>query len=343
MDQPKVSIIVPIYNVEKYLDRCMQSLLNQTLKEIEIILVDDESPDNCPAMCDQYARQDDRIKVIHKKNGGLGFARNSGLEIATGEYVVFIDSDDYVKTEALAALYDIASQYFSDAVYANFYRYQQGVATVPVNEIQDFKQINGENEVREFLFSMIGANPEYPKDRKYGMSVWRALYRLEIIKQNNVVFPSERQYISEDIVFHLEFLSRAKSITLTPENYYYYCLNANSLTSSFLADRFEKYKYLHNALSERLIELYGEDQQSKMSVDRLLIGYVRRYTFAKVNSNLGFTVLLKHISQICNDRYVRNVLKAYPYNKMSIKNRVLLSLIYYRCVFFILFYKKFIA
>jgi len=95
--KPKVSVIVPIYNVEKYFERCMRSLLNQTLKEIEIILVDDESPDNCPAMCDEYAGTDNRVKVIHKKNEGLGFARNSGLEIATGEYVAFVDSDDFVK------------------------------------------------------------------------------------------------------------------------------------------------------------------------------------------------------------------------------------------------------
>ena len=87
INTPKISIIVPIYNVEAYLDRCMQSLIMQTLREIEIIMVDDESPDNCPTICDNYAKQDSRIKVIHKKNGGLGFARNSGLEIATGKYI----------------------------------------------------------------------------------------------------------------------------------------------------------------------------------------------------------------------------------------------------------------
>ena len=96
MERPKVSIIVPIYNVERFLDRCMDSLLNQTLKDIEIIMVDDGSPDNCPQMCDEYAKNDSRVKVIHKKNAGLGMARNSGLEIATGEYVAFVDSDDYV-------------------------------------------------------------------------------------------------------------------------------------------------------------------------------------------------------------------------------------------------------
>ncbi len=84
---------------KKYLDRCMKTLLNQTYRNIEIILVDDESPDECPKMCEEYAKIDQRVKVIHKKNGGLGFARNSGLEIAQGKYIIFVDSDDYVNRE----------------------------------------------------------------------------------------------------------------------------------------------------------------------------------------------------------------------------------------------------
>ena len=97
--------MVPIYKVEKYLDRCMTSLLGQTLHDIEIIMVDDESPDGCPQMCDVYAQKDERIKVIHKHNGGLGLARNSGLEVAEGEFVAFIDSDDYVELDMMEKLY----------------------------------------------------------------------------------------------------------------------------------------------------------------------------------------------------------------------------------------------
>ena len=92
----KVSIVVPIYNVEKYLKQCVESIINQTLKDIEIILVYDCSPDNCPQMCDDYARRDNRIKVLHKKNGGLSSARNAGIEVATGDYIGFVDSDDYI-------------------------------------------------------------------------------------------------------------------------------------------------------------------------------------------------------------------------------------------------------
>ena len=97
MNQPElISIIVPVYKVEKYLDKCVESIVEQTYKNLEIILVDDGSPDNCPAMCDEWAQKDSRIKVIHKENGGLSSARNAGLDACTGEYIYFLDSDDYI-------------------------------------------------------------------------------------------------------------------------------------------------------------------------------------------------------------------------------------------------------
>lgn len=97
--EPLISVIVPVYKVEQYLDECVQSIINQTYKNLEIILVDDGSPDRCPEMCDEYARQDSRIKVIHKENGGLSSARNAGLDVATGEYIGFVDSDDFIDKE----------------------------------------------------------------------------------------------------------------------------------------------------------------------------------------------------------------------------------------------------
>ena len=96
----KISVIVPIYKVEKYLARCVDSIINQTYKNLEIILVDDGSPDGCGAMCDEYAKKDERIKVIHKENGGLSSARNAGLDIATGDYIAFVDSDDRLSSDA---------------------------------------------------------------------------------------------------------------------------------------------------------------------------------------------------------------------------------------------------
>ena len=132
---PKISIIVPIYNVEKYLDRCVRSLCNQTLQDIEIILVDDQSPDDCPRMCDEYAKQDSRIIVIHKKNGGLGYARNSGMKVATGEYVAFVDSDDYVDLDMFESMYNSAKKYDADFVRVDNYKERTDGAVLNQNYV----------------------------------------------------------------------------------------------------------------------------------------------------------------------------------------------------------------
>ena len=114
MNTPKVSVIIPVYKVEAYLSRCVDTVINQTLKELEIILVDDGSPDNCPAICDEYALKDERIKVVHKTNGGLSSARNAGLRIATGEYIFFLDSDDWLELDGMELLYNTAIKYSVD-------------------------------------------------------------------------------------------------------------------------------------------------------------------------------------------------------------------------------------
>ena len=108
--KPLISVIIPVYNVERYLDECIKSIVNQTYENLEIILVDDGSPDNCPRMCDDWAKKDERIRVIHKENGGLASARNAGMNICTGEYISFVDSDDWMELNA----YESLLKYFDD-------------------------------------------------------------------------------------------------------------------------------------------------------------------------------------------------------------------------------------
>lgn len=108
---PEISVIVPVYKVEKYLDRCIESIVNQTYPDLELILVDDGSPDNCPALCDAWAERDERIRVIHKKNGGLSSARNAGMDVMCGKYVCFIDSDDWIELNFLEVLRSLFEKY----------------------------------------------------------------------------------------------------------------------------------------------------------------------------------------------------------------------------------------
>ena len=175
-----ISVIVPIYNVEKYLRQCLNSLLTQTYNNIEVIMVDDGSPDNCGAICDEYARKYGNFIVVHKENAGLGMARNTGLEYVTGKYVMFLDSDDYIDSELIQILYEAMKINKVDISKSGFRR---------INNSGNIKVITNYNEeifigkkaATEFLPRLIGSAPN--KKDSYEMSVCASLYNMEIIKK----------------------------------------------------------------------------------------------------------------------------------------------------------------
>ena len=143
--EPLLSIIVPIYNVEQYLERCIESIINQTYKNLEIILVDDGSKDNSGTIADTYASKDNRIKVIHKENGGLSDARNHGLDQSKGKYIMFIDSDDFIDSSMCEILFETAEKYFSDIVSCNYYIYRNKnhISVHPMSIQEDEKVFSG--------------------------------------------------------------------------------------------------------------------------------------------------------------------------------------------------------
>lgn len=267
---PKVSIIVPIYNVERYLDRCMQSLLHQTLHDIEIILVDDGSPDQCPRMCEEYAQQDSRIKVIHKENGGLGFARNAGLEIATGEYVAFCDSDDFVEMNMYEKLYEEAISSDADVVFSNFFTETKVGKWIASQEVKERTEWKGK-EIEEFMLDMVASAPYVKQERKYQMSVWHSIYRRSILEDHHIRFYSEREVLSEDFPFQMEYLKHAQKVVYLPQAFYHYCSNGGSLTHSFNPDKFGRVKVLYDIMAEQLKYIKGSQQR----LDRFYIGYMR--------------------------------------------------------------------
>lgn len=265
-----VSIIVPCYKVEAFLDRCMNSLLNQTMRNIEIILVDDGSPDICPQLCEDYANKDSRVRVIHKKNQGLGLARNSGLEIAKGEYVAFVDSDDFVSTNMYESMYMEAKEHHVDAVFCNFFTEQPNGTWHNSGEVKVNTNWSG-NMVRKFMLDMIASPPHISSERLYQMSVWHAIYKRSIILKYDLKFLSERVVGSEDIPFQIDFLKNANSIAYIQNPFYYYCYNGKSLTTNYKMDMFERYKNLYRILREKTAEIPG----ALVRVNRFFIGYSR--------------------------------------------------------------------
>lgn len=227
-----ISVIVPIYKVEKYINKCVDSIRHQTYKELEIILVDDGSPDNCPAICDEYAKKDSRIQVIHKQNGGLINARKSGLEIAKGEYIGFVDGDDWIEPEMYELFAQQIKKYSPDMVISDFY-YDSG--TKPANSEQLFE--------REYYDKYALENEIYPHMLfsgtyyKFGINpcCWSKVYKKELLKKN--LYPVDgRIKMGEDAAFTYPCLLDAESIATVKTPCYHYIINPESMTKSYDKD-----------------------------------------------------------------------------------------------------------
>lgn len=332
MSIPYISIIVPVYNVEKYLKRCIDSLLNQTLKNIEIILVDDESPDNCPKICNEYKTIDSRIKVIHKKNEGLGFARNSGIEIATGEFIAFVDSDDTIHPQMYEDLYNTTRKYNLDAAYCSINRMLDEHTIIKFKETDELKIFVAENICKDFMANMIAPMPEFHSDVKYHMSSCRAIYSLQLIKCNDIKFGSERKVLSEDILFNIDYLKKSTGVALIPKYYYNYWKNEGSLTNSYVKNRMLKSENLYNIIKEKLIDshLY---QECYLNLNRLFLFMTRIALVNEIIFNKNNKKKKSNIKLICNHPILEKILKDYPYKKLPIKHRLFFLLLKFKMYF----------
>lgn len=325
MERPKVSIIVPIYNVEKYLDRCMDSLLNQTLKDIEIIMVDDGSPDNCPWMCDEYAKKDSRVKVIHKKNAGLGMARNSGLEIANGEYVAFVDSDDYVDCHMYEALYNKVKEMQVDAVLCKFYLDDKGdvsegdIDGMPCKEsVVDFRT--------DYIPNVVGCLPDEKCNQLYGFSVWNLLFSRNIIERNKLRFESERNFVSEDILFQLDFAACASKLLLYPKPFYFYCNNAGSLTKKYDYTRYDREVLLYKEIGRRLQCKKIAIPDIELRLSRLLL-YKCLFSVCDTIKYLPYKESIIQLAKITENVDLQKILHSYPLWKMCLIQRIFFLLL----------------
>jgi len=220
--EPLISVIIPVYNVEKYLDRCVDSVVNQTYKNLEIILVDDGSPDKCPQMCDDWAKKDKRIKVIHKENGGLSDARNCALDVMKGQYVCFVDSDDYVKLNYVEFLYNLLKKYNTKiSVADNLMIYGTG------------RQVNISN-YEEYV-----ATPEgfFEKmlwgDRDLDNGAWTKLYLSSLFE--GIRYPVGKLY--EDTATTFKLIDKCDRIAVKSEPIYYYMIRKDSITQCSFNNR----------------------------------------------------------------------------------------------------------
>lgn len=263
MENPLISVIVPIYKVEQYLDKCITSIVNQTYKNLEIILVDDGSPDNCPTICDKWKELDNRIIVIHKENGGLSDARNAGLDICKGDYIAFVDSDDYIHLDMYNELITTMLKHNCDIVqceHINVYENQE-VESHYSNYI--YKEYN----VEEALHSLILESP-------LRQVVWNKLYKRNIF--DNLRF--EVGKLNEDDFFTYQAFHICKKVGYINKVLYYYLIRNSSIMGTTFnirrLDGLEARMNRYSFLKENYIHL--------ASIDKKVLWFYILYVYQKV-------------------------------------------------------------
>ncbi len=255
--EPLLSIIVPIYNVEKYLERCIDSIINQTYKNLEIILVDDGSKDASGIIADTYASKDDRIKVIHKENGGLSDARNHGLDQARGNYIIFIDSDDFIDSSMCEILFTIAEKYSSDIVSCNYYifRDENRISVHSMSIQEDEKVFSGIDILKYYLIKTEPFDLNIVCNKIFKSSLFNS-------KDSQIRFPKGR--VQEDNFTTFRLFAKSDVVTTINQPLYYYLQRADSIMANFskkfVKDTIDSHTYMATYLLEHKVDVMCELQ-----------------------------------------------------------------------------------
>jgi len=237
-----ISVVIPVYNVEKYLDKCLNSVTKQTYKNLEIIIVDDETKDNSNEIIENYRKKDKRIKVIHQKNGGLSCARNSGIKKASGEYITFLDSDDYLEFDMYEHLLNCLKNNNADIAICNF-----------IEELEDEpKKVEKEDKYELLMFSKMDALHQLILDKKITNHAWNKLYKLELF--NNVEYPNGRNM--EDIATTYKLFEKCDKIVYSSKIGYHYIQRSSSIMGNLSKKRILETEKSYSERNEYLIKKY---------------------------------------------------------------------------------------
>lgn len=324
MQQPRVSVIIPVYNAEKYLDRCIESAVNQTYTDIEIILVNDGSADNSAVICGLWAEKDSRIKVIHKQNEGAGLARNTGLDAASGDYVLFIDSDDYIQPETVEHCVSAAERDGSEIVlYGRADVRCDG--SIKEKSVLTDKYLYRNSDVTEELFSSLCIH-----SKGFGLGVVGKMMRTSLIKENEIGFCSEREFLSEDAIFLAEFFSYVNSASIVPEYYYMCVLHDDSLSNEIKTDFQQKNNAFLKKTNE-ICEKVGYSESIKNHLKARYLSYSLAGMKKIVMSELTFKQKISAIKELFYDKTLGSVLTNEVFSLMRFPLKIFWKMFRIRC------------
>lgn len=294
MNSLKVSIIIPVYNVEDYLEECVESILCQGYDNVEIILVDDGSPDRCPAMCDEYAGKYDFIKVVHKENGGLSSARNAGIPIASGDYILFIDSDDFIESKALKKIMDCVNENHVDVVFLEAQKVFPDGTTEPMGD--GILRECVRDKTREDVFRHLSQCPKYPA------STCTKLIKKSLFDNNDLLF--EEGLLSEDLDWCLRLLLAAESFDCLPIMYYNYRQNRkDSITNSIKIKNLSDILYILGKWIKNCDELSSAEKSfvlSTLAYEYPIVLYI--YSAVADKNKKQYRSILKDMKWLLNHK-----------------------------------------
>lgn len=322
-----VSIIVAVYNVEQYIEKCLVSIKKQTYRDIEVIVVDDGAKDRSGEICDKIASTDSRFRVVHKENEGLGFARNTGLEYVSGNYVVFIDGDDFLEPNMIETLMKYQKDTNSDMIICGFKRYIDDNQIKDISKISEPISFEGDEEIMKKILCPIIGN-DAPKECNDGreMCVWTNLYSMKLIKQYDLKFVSERVYLSEDFFFNIPYIKHSKKITMIPECLYNYRYNPASLSNAYRPNRFE---LLENFMerARQLLDEEGISEYSSKRLQRLYFLKFRRTLLQISAANISKKEKKEKVSNAVISKQCLDALEGYPVAKVKTSDAIMIKLI----------------
>lgn len=321
-----ISIIVPVYNVEKYLHRCIESIQNQSYKKLEIILVDDGSQDQSPGICDHFAGQDQRIKVIHKENGGQGLARNAALEIATGSYVAFIDSDDWISPDHIQNLYEGLKHCEADVAIGSYTAVAPDLSRRLCRTSLEEGTYEGQDIRQKLILPLIGADEKFHSDVQVNASSSMSLYSMKLIAEYGIRYLDVRQVVGEDLFFNLDIYFRAKKIVVVDETGYYYFENQSSTSRKYDSNRFARTLEFKKALEMRAA-FFGLEKEAEMRIERSFLMKIRVIIRLIVTAgNLSRAEKIRGIKNILWNETVHGSLMRYPIDTYIPAIRILAKL-----------------
>lgn len=328
MRQPQVSIIVPVYNVENYIERCLNSLVNQTFKDIEVITINDGSTDKSLELLNKYEKEDIRVSVIDLGDEGVSYCRNLGIEKANGKYIMFVDSDDWIDSSMVEVMYKKAEENNLDLVMCSYIREfkdhsKEKIFNLPQEII--YKEDKVKNELLRKLVGPIKEELSNPEMLDALGTVWGKLYRADILKENKIKFVDLKKIGSaEDTLFNIFTFNYLKKVMfLNKSMYHYWRDNPKSVTSQYNPKLKEQrkvfFKYISDFIKENNFEqVFEEALNNRICTSVLGLGLIE----CSKNNKISRINKIKNIKIIINEEYIRNAYKNLELKYFSIHWRI---------------------